>query len=75
MREIDKDGRLLCELQGKIFEKSAEEYGTSSAIFVRRFMHSDYAARMDRPGFADRPTDALDAFTSLDEQYGCSHYG
>lgn len=75
MRELDKDGRLLCELQGKIFEKSAEEYGTSSAIFVRRYMHSDYAARMDRPGFADRPTDVRDAFTSLNEQYGISHYG
>ena len=75
MKELDKDGRLLCELQGKIFEKSTEEYGTSSAVFVRRYMYSDYAARMDRPGFADRPTDAQDAFSALDEQYGISQYG
>ena len=51
MKELEKDERLLCELQGKIFEKSVEEYGTSSAVFVRRYMNSDYAARMDRIGF------------------------
>ena len=38
-------------------------------------MNSDYAARMDRDGFADRPTDVQDAFSSLDEQYGVSQYG
>lgn len=75
MREMDKDGRLLCELQGKIFETSAKEYGTSSAIFVRRYMNSYFAARMDREGFVDRPSDVQDAFASLNEQYGSSHYG
>ena len=75
MKELDKDGRILCELQAQIFEKSAKEYTTSSAVFVRRYMNSDYAARMDRDGFADRPTDVQDAFSSLDEQYGASRYG
>lgn len=75
MKELDKDGRILCELQAKIFEKSAKEYTTSSAVFVRRYMNSDYAARMDRDGFAGRPTDVQDAFSSLDEQYGASRYG
>lgn len=75
MREMDKDERLLCELQGKIFERSAEEYGTSSAVFVRRYMKSDYAARMDREGFVDRPTDAEEAYEALDTQYGKSDYG
>ena len=37
MKELEKDERLLCELQGKIFEKSVGEYGTSSAVFVRRY--------------------------------------
>ena len=75
MKKIEKDDRLLCELQGKIFERSAKEYSTSSAVFVRRYMNSDYAARMDRIGSADRPTDAPEAFASLDEQYGASRYG
>lgn len=75
MKELGKDERLLCELQGHIFEKSAGEYGTSSAVFVRRYMNSDYAARMDRLGFIDRPTDEQEAFASLDAQYGNSQYG
>lgn len=75
MREIDRDGRILCEMQGKLFEKSIERYGTSSAVFVRRYMNSKYAARMDRRGSLDRPTDAEDAFNALDEQYGESTYG
>lgn len=75
MRDLDRDGRLLCEMQGAIFEKSAEEYGTSSAVFVRRYMNSEYAARMDKEGFLDRPSDADEAFESLDEQYGSSRYG
>ena len=75
MRELDREGRILCEMQGKIFEESAGNYESSSAIFVRRYMNSDYAARMDRPGFINRPSDAEDAFTSIDEQYGTSKYG
>ena len=38
-------------------------------------MNSDYAARMDRSGFIDRPTDEQEAFASLDAQYGSSQYG
>jgi len=75
MKNMDRDGRLLCEMQGTIFEKSAEDYDTSSAVFVRRYMNSEYAARMDRDGNLDRPTDANEAFDSLDSQYGPCSYG
>ncbi len=75
MRSFDRDGRLLCEMQGTIFEQSAENYDTSSAVFVRRYMNSDYAVRMDHAGNLDRPTDAQEAFESLDSQYGPSSYG
>jgi hypothetical protein len=75
MKEFDRDGRLLCELQGAIFERSVTECKTSSAVFARRYMHSEYAARMDQPGFLDRPGNAEDAFEALDEQYGASSYG
>ena len=75
MKELGKDERLLCEIQGRIFERSAVGYGSSSAVFVRRYMNSEYAARMDRTGFADRPTDEQEAFASLDEEYGISKYG
>lgn len=38
MRKMDKDGLLLCELQGKIFELSIDSLDISSEIFVRRFV-------------------------------------
>ena len=75
MKQLEKDERILCELQGSIFEKSATEYKTSSAIFVRRYMNSEYASTMDRMGFIDRPTNEKEAFESLNEQYGDSEYG
>lgn len=75
MREIDRDGRMLCNIQGKIFENSVDRYGTSSQIFIRRYMLSELAERMDRPGFMDRPFNNDDAFLELDEEYGVSTYG
>lgn len=41
MREFDHTGILLAEYQGKIFEKSVD-LNCSTAIFVRRFLHSNY---------------------------------
>ena len=75
MKKLEKDDRILCELQGEIFEESAAEYKTSSAVFVRRYMNSQYASIMDKSGFIDRPTSVKEAFISLDEQYGKSEYG
>lgn len=36
---MDKDGLLLCELQGKTFELSIDSLDISSEIFVRRFVN------------------------------------
>ena len=41
MREFDHTGLLLAEFQGKLFEKSTE-LCCSSAVFLRRFFHSEY---------------------------------
>ena len=46
MREFDHTGLLLAEYQGKLFEKSTE-LNCSSAVFFRRFLHSDYVKKMD----------------------------
>lgn len=75
MREMDRDGRMLCAIQGRIFEKSTESYGTSSPVFIRRFMLSELAGRMDKPGFMDRPFIDEEAFEELNEEYGSSSYG
>ena len=75
MRDIDRDGMLLCNIQGSIFEKSIKEYGTSSPVFVRRFMNSKVAETMDGKGFLNRPFSETNAFEALDEEYGKSKYG
>jgi hypothetical protein len=51
MKKIDRDGFLLCELQAKIFEESAESTEVSSEIFIRRFMNSKVAFLMDNNDF------------------------
>ena len=40
---MDKDGLLLCDLQGNAFELSIQLTATSSEIFMRRFMNSKVA--------------------------------
>lgn len=75
MKEIDRDGLLLCGIQGEIFERSAEAYPTGSAVFIRRFMRSRLAERMDSPGFLDRPFEICEAFEELDDEYGETDYG
>ena len=40
----------LCRMQGKIFENS-RFYKDSSPVFIRRFMYSDIARRMDEGGY------------------------
>ncbi len=54
MREIDHDGLMLCNIQGEMFRKSAERASCSSPIFIRRFMNSNVAKRMDATSFLDR---------------------
>ena len=46
MKEFDHDGLLLAEFQGKLFEKSADLH-CSTAVFIRRFLHSDYLKKLD----------------------------
>ena len=38
---------LLCELQATAFENSIDKMDSSSEIFIRRFMKSNIAKRMD----------------------------
>ena len=47
MRKMDKDGLLLCDLQGNAFELSIQLTSTSSEIFMRRFMNSKVAKMID----------------------------
>lgn len=47
MKKTDKDGLLLCDLQGKTFELSIDGSDTSSEIFVRRFVNSQISKLID----------------------------
>ncbi len=74
MRSFDNDGKLLCDVQAKIFETSLN-YPASSPIFIRRFMNSTVAEAMDDVHYLDR-SDSPDAvFAEIDRQYGATSYG
>ena len=75
MRKIDNDGLILCEIQAKAFELSATAQDTSSEVFIRRFLNSDAAKKMDNPAVLQSNTQAADLLNLIDEEYGKSEYG
>ena len=74
MREFDHDGLLLAEYQGKLFEKSAE-LGCSTAVFLRRFLHSDLLKKLDMNDAAYLSLDVNEGIDSIQNQFGDSDYG
>ena len=74
MKEFDHDGLLLAEYQGKLFEKSTE-LNCSSAVFLRRFLHSDFARKMDRNDVSSLTLDVNDGIDSIQKQFGEYDYG
>lgn len=75
MKPIDKDGLLLCELQGKTFELSVDGAEVSSAVFIRRFMNSRAAKWMDGEDILTSNIQPADLLDMVEEQYGASDYG
>lgn len=73
--KIDKDGLLLCELQAKAFEKSIDKMESSSEIFIRRFMNSKIAKRLDNKSILESNIQANDILQFVDEEYGVTDYG
>ncbi len=74
MREFDHDGLLLAEYQGKLFEKSTE-LKCSTAIFLRRFLHSHLVKKMDMNDVASLSLDVNEGIDSIQEQFGETDYG
>ena len=75
MKNMDGYGLKICTFQAELFEKSIDRLECSSKIFIRRFMYSDLAARIDSKGFFYESTGITDAFDEIDRQYGKSAYG
>ncbi len=74
MREFDHTGLLLAEYQGKIFEKSTD-LNCSTAVFIRRFIHSDFLKRMDTNDVSTLSFDVNEGINSIQKQFGDSDYG
>ena len=66
MRTIDTYGLKICNFQAELFQKSLTETTCSSKIFIRRFMHSDLAKRMDTEGFLFDSIDVTDALSEIE---------
>lgn len=75
IKEIDKDGLLVCELQAKTFELSIEETQESSEIFIRRFMNSRIVKRIDSGDILQTNIQPADLLELVEEQYGRTEYG
>ena len=75
MKRMNKDGELLCELQATAFEKSIDKMESSSEIFIRRFMRSRIAKRLDDGSVLESNIQAEDILQLVNEEYGFSNYG
>lgn len=75
MRKMDKDGLLLCDLQGNAFELSIELTATSSEIFMRRFMNSKTVKTLDNESILQMNTQPKDIIEQVEEEYKPSKYG
>jgi len=64
MRQIDDMGYKLCNYQADLFEHSATQTDCSSLVFVKQFMSSNIASRMDEISFL---FEAIDVPQCLDE--------
>ena len=75
MRKMDSLGLKMCLYQAALFEASLENTSCSSRIFIRRFMFSNLAKRMDSEGFLFDSIGIMDAIEDVQAQYGESLYG
>lgn len=75
VREFDDYGIKICRYQGEVFSMSREMTACSSPIFLRRFMHSAVAQRMDGEGFLYEEVTQADVIEEIDREYGKSDYG
>jgi hypothetical protein len=72
---MDSLGLKACSYQATLFEDSIKYMDCSSKIFIRRFMNSELAKRMDKDGFLFDSLDIQDAIEEIEHQYGVSSYG
>ena len=72
---IDSTGLLLCRKQAEIFEASLTQVNCSSAVFLRRYMRSGFAARMDERTWPLESGSVKDVFMEIEKEFGPTEYG
>ena len=76
MGPVDSAGRSVCAFQGQVFERSVGLLpDCGSAVFVRRFMRSEEAWRVDTTGSFDNGTSVDDVIRTVHAEYGGTSYG
>ena len=64
MRQFDHNGLMLAEYQGKLFERS-NELDCSTAVFIRRFLHSDLLSKLDSNNSSSLSLDVCEGINSI----------
>lgn len=75
MKNIDEFGFKLCKFQAELFKSSSENADCSSPIFLRRFMYSSVAERMDKNCFLFEAADVNTILDDIEAEFGKSNYG
>lgn len=75
MKMFDELGLKLCQTQAEVFALSASATKCSSAIFIRRFMNSSVASRMDRNSFLFEACDQNSVLQEIEQEFGATDYG
>ena len=70
MRQFSEGERRLCAEQARIFEASAEASECGSAVFVRRYMNSGLAKRLDGQSLPLEQTTPAQLVAEVDEEFG-----
>lgn len=76
MTSVSSAEREVCAFQGRVFELSARELeACGSAVFIRRFMRSDVAWRVDVSGSFEGGATERTVIWAVDAEYEGAPYG
>lgn len=75
MKQMDETGLKLCKAQAELFAASVSLAGCSSAVFLRRFMNSNVAKRMDDGSFLFESDTKESIAAEIEEEFGKTDYG
>ncbi len=75
MRTIDEMGNKLCRAQAELFVSTITLTNCSSAVFLRRFMYSAVAKRMDYGSFLFEASTNESILAEIEEEFGKTQYG